>query len=83
MDRRCRASRRGVPATIGVTATARATRVGPPATQATPQDRLRSDGPVGLEPGDDLLRDRSAEHALDLAEELELIYAHQGHGVAR
>ena len=73
MERGRGSPRSGVPATIGMTADALASRVGSSATQATAQDRLGADGSVGLEPGDDLLRDRSAEHALDLAKQLQLI----------
>ena len=54
MERRRGAPRSGVAATIGVTADARAARVGPSASQAAAQDRLGADGAVGLEPGDDL-----------------------------
>ena len=78
-----RAPRSGVPAAIRRRTVARAPRVGSAATQPTTQDRLGADGSIGLEAGDDLLRDRCAQDALDLAEELQLIDADQRDGVAR
>jgi hypothetical protein len=56
---------------------ARTARIGSAATQPAAQDGLGADGPIGFEPGDDLLLDRRAKHALDLAQELQLIDAHQ------
>ena len=82
MERGRRTARCGVPATIR-RRVARAARVGSAATQPAAQDGLGADGSIGLEPGDDLLRDRGAQHALDLTEELQLIDADQRDGVAR
>jgi hypothetical protein len=45
------------------------------ATQAAPEDRLGTDPRVGLEPLDDLVRDGVAEHALDVAQQPQLVDA--------
>ena len=68
----CRAPRAGVATTVCV-GPARSSGIGTPTTEATAKDRLRADVAVRFEAGDDLLRDRRAEDALDLAEELQLI----------
>lgn len=78
---RGRTSRSGIPATAatatGSAHAGRHARLRPATTQAAAQDRLRPDGAIGLEAGHDRLRDRRAEHDLDLAQELELVDAHQ------